>query len=56
VLEGLDERVLDGVGGEPHVTDPRGQRGGDPGRFGPVDPLELSRVHGLAGAVRLRRR
>jgi hypothetical protein len=45
VLEGLDERVLDGVGGQPDVADPRGQRGGDAGRFGPVDPLELSRVH-----------
>jgi hypothetical protein len=45
VLEGLDERVLDGVGGQPDVTDPRGQRGGDAGRFGPVDALELSLVH-----------
>ena len=56
VLEGLDERVLDGVGGQPDVADPRGQRGGDPGRFGPVDPLELRRVQDLAGAGRLRPR
>jgi len=56
VLEGLDERVLDGVGGQPDVTDPRGQRGGDPGCFGPVDPLELGRVQDRAGTGGLRPR
>src|SRR6185437_10320446 len=49
VLEGLDERVLDGVRGQPDVADPRGQRGGDAGRFGPVDALELSLVHDRGG-------
>jgi hypothetical protein len=44
VLYGLDERILDGVGGEPDVTDACGQRGGDPRRLGPVNPLQLSRV------------
>jgi hypothetical protein len=41
VLDRLDKRVLDGVGGEAYVADARGQRGRDPGRLFPVDPLEL---------------
>jgi hypothetical protein len=52
VLDGLDERVLHGVGGEPHVADPCGERGGDPRRLGPVDPLELSRVQDSRGPPR----
>jgi hypothetical protein len=44
VLNRLDERVLDGVGGEAYVADARSQRGRDPGRLFPVDPLELRRV------------
>jgi len=44
VLDCLDKRVLDGVGGEADIADARGQRGRDPGRLFPVDPLELRRV------------
>jgi hypothetical protein len=44
VLDRLDERVLDGVGSQAYVADARGQRGRDPGRLLPVDPIELRRV------------
>jgi hypothetical protein len=46
VLEGLDEGILDGVGGEADVTDPGGQRGGNPGCFGPVELVQACRVQG----------
>jgi hypothetical protein len=44
VLNRLDERVLNGVGREAYVADASGQRGRDPGRLFPVDPLELRSV------------
>jgi hypothetical protein len=45
VLDRLDEGVLYRILGQPHVAEPRGQRGPYPGRLGPVDPLELRRLH-----------
>jgi hypothetical protein len=48
VLDGLDERILDGVFGQAYVAEPRGERGPDPGRLLLVDPLERSRVHAVS--------
>jgi hypothetical protein len=39
VLDRLDERVLDGVGRQAYVADPRSQRSRDPARLFPVDLL-----------------
>jgi len=60
VPDRLDERFLHSLFGQPHVAEPRGQRGPDAPRLGPVEPLELGCVHlvrpGILRRGQLRRR